>query len=102
MEIRTADWKHEKHVPVIHVNGNEITVQVGEEVPHPNTLEHHIKWIQLYLDGVLVGQANFSAHGEKGILTEPVAVFKLSRAKGKLTALALCNIHGLWESSQDL
>lgn len=44
----------EKHVPVIKAPEKvkagepfEVTVIVGDEVPHPNTVEHHIKWIAL-------------------------------------------------------
>ncbi len=38
----------EKHVPIIEVNGDTVVVTVGAEVAHPNTFEHHIKWIRLY------------------------------------------------------
>ena len=45
----------EKHVPIIDASsgvkaGEEfmVTVQVGKIVAHPDTVEHHIKWIQLY------------------------------------------------------
>lgn len=47
--IKSADWKEEKHVPVITVEGQfafgqplDVEVSVGREVPHPNTIEHHI------------------------------------------------------------
>jgi superoxide reductase len=52
---QTADWKSEKHVPVIECPDNvtadeifEVRVSLGKEVAHPNTTEHHIRWIQLY------------------------------------------------------
>ena len=52
---QTADWKSEKHVPVIErpdaVSADEVfdvKVSLGKEVAHPNTTEHHIRWIQLY------------------------------------------------------
>jgi superoxide reductase len=52
---QTADWKAEKHVPVIdcqdEVKSGEFfiaTVSVGKEIAHPNTTEHHIRWISLY------------------------------------------------------
>ena len=107
MEIRTGDWKGEKHVPVVEVqeseNGRHITVTVGKEIAHPNTPEHHIAWIELYFkpEGsefpVMVGRADFTAHGD--ILTEPKAEFCLKTdRKGELIALSYCNIHGLWES----
>ena len=41
--IKTADWKAEKHVPVIECPGQVhagapfvVTVAVGREIPHPN------------------------------------------------------------------
>lgn len=45
----------EKHVPAIDAPAKAktgtpfvVTVEVGKTVPHPNTVEHHIQWIQLY------------------------------------------------------
>ncbi len=111
MEIRTGDWKGEKHVPVIDVEkrekGYHVTVHVGKEVPHPNTPEHHIAWIELYFrpEGrefpIMVGRAAFMAHGD--IATNPRAEFCLKTdMRGRLTALSYCNIHGLWESDKEL
>jgi len=46
--IQTADWKKEKHAPVIdcpdEVEAGEffmVKVGVGKEIAHPNTAEHH-------------------------------------------------------------
>jgi len=120
-KIQQADWKAEKHVPVIECPDSiaagtpvEIKVSVGKEIAHPNTTEHHIRWITLAFqpDGGKfvydVARFEFNVHGEstdganKGpAYCEPVA---LVRAKfdrpGTLFALAYCNIHGLWESSK--
>jgi len=108
--IRTADWKTEKHVPVIELlekKGGEVTVEVsvGKEISHPNTAEHHIMWVELYYvpeKGQFlfpVGRADFGAHGEAKAFTEPKAVFSFKVGKpGKLVALSLCNIHGLWKN----
>jgi superoxide reductase len=119
--FQTADWKSEKHVPVIdcpdNVKANEmfdVTVTLGKEIAHPNTTEHHIRWIQLYFrpdDGKFtyqVGNYEFSAHGEsvegadKGpVSTNHSATTTLKIHKpGTLYATALCNIHGLWENSK--
>jgi len=45
----------EKHVPVIEIGkgrGREdvdvVRIVVGRDVPHPNTPEHHIAWVELY------------------------------------------------------
>ena len=115
-KIQSADWKAEKHVPVIEapnkVNADEwfkVKVSVGKEIPHPNSLEHHIRWIQLYFqpEGSKfvfgVGQAEFSAHGEASVFTNPFAKFSMKvNGPGTLIALSLCNIHGLWESSKEI
>nr|4BFK_A Chain A, SUPEROXIDE REDUCTASE [Archaeoglobus fulgidus]4BFK_B Chain B, SUPEROXIDE REDUCTASE [Archaeoglobus fulgidus]4BFK_C Chain C, SUPEROXIDE REDUCTASE [Archaeoglobus fulgidus]4BFK_D Chain D, SUPEROXIDE REDUCTASE [Archaeoglobus fulgidus]4C4U_A Chain A, SUPEROXIDE REDUCTASE [Archaeoglobus fulgidus]4C4U_B Chain B, SUPEROXIDE REDUCTASE [Archaeoglobus fulgidus]4C4U_C Chain C, SUPEROXIDE REDUCTASE [Archaeoglobus fulgidus]4C4U_D Chain D, SUPEROXIDE REDUCTASE [Archaeoglobus fulgidus]4C4U_E Chai len=116
MELfQTADWKKQKHVPVIEVlraEGGvvEVKVSVGKEIPHPNTTEHHIAWIELVFQPegskfpYVVGRAEFAAHGASvdgpntsGVYTDPVAVFAFKAEKsGKLTAFSYCNIHGLW------
>ena len=74
---QTADWKSEKHVPVIECPDQvvadevfDVKVSLGKEVAHPNTTEHHIRWIQLYFkpDGdkfaYQVGSYAFCVHGE--------------------------------------
>lgn len=120
---QSADWKSEKHVPVIdapkEVKGGEVfevKVSIGKEVAHPNTTEHHIRWIQLYFqpDGgkfpYQVGNYEFTAHGEavEGANAGPVythhsvvASLKIEKS-GVLLATSLCNIHGLWENSQEI
>ncbi|SMC76892.1 class II SORL domain-containing protein [Sporomusa malonica] len=119
--VQSADWKAEKHVPVIEAPdkvkaGEKVTVEVcvGKEIAHPNTTEHHIRWIKLYFKpdnskfAYEIAAFEFSAHGEsveganKGpVYSEPVgkAVVKLS-ASGTFVAEAYCNIHGLWEGSK--
>lgn len=121
--IQRADWKTEKHVPAIEAPALvkagelfEVKVSLGKEVAHPNTTEHHIAWISLYFhpEGAKfshqVGHFEFSAHGEStaGPNQGPVythhqvtAALKINQS-GTLHALALCNIHGLWESSQEV
>lgn len=121
--IQKADWKKEKHVPVIdcpdQVKADEffaVKVSLGKEIPHPNTTEHHIRWISLWFhpEGgkftYQVGHYEFSAHGEsveganKGLVYthhEVVASIKIAKS-GTLHAMAYCNIHGLWESSKEI
>ncbi|RMG98980.1 MAG: Neelaredoxin [Candidatus Dadabacteria bacterium] len=120
---KQADWKAEKHVPVIDCPDTvtageafEVKVCVGKEIAHPNTTEHHIRWIRLYFlpEGgkapFEVANLEFTAHGEsaEGANQGPAytqhqgsAFLKLS-ASGKLIATSYCNIHGLWESSKDV
>lgn len=110
---QSGDWKGEKHVPVIHAPetakiGEEIEVKVlvGEEIPHPNTLEHYIAWIKVYFKAeagkfpVEIGTFTFAAHGESELFTSPFAVIKFKvPASGSIIATSYCNIHGLWENS---
>ena len=120
-QIQAADWKSEKHVPVIECPDQakpdeffKITVTLGKAVAHPNTTEHHIRWISLFFQPegekapCQVGHFEFSAHGEsvKGpnegtVYTNHEAATAMKTGKpGTLYALALCNIHGLWQSSK--
>jgi superoxide reductase len=121
--MQTADWKSEKHVPVIECPDQvkkgdlfDVKVSLGKEVAHPNKTEHHIRWITLYFhpEGdkftYEVGHFEFNAHGEsaEGPDTGPVytnhnvtASCKIGKG-GTLHALAFCNIHGLWESSKEI
>ncbi len=121
--FQSADWKKEKHVPVIEcpdrVKSGEIfpvKVTVGKEVAHPNTTEHHIRWIIIYFlaDGEKfpyeLGRFEFNAHGEsadgpnKGsVYTHPEITISVKVSKpGIIYASSLCNIHGLWSSEKAL
>jgi superoxide reductase len=119
--IQEADWKKEKHVPVIECSDTakageafEVRVSLGKEIAHPNTTEHHIRWITVFFhpEGdkftYQVGHCEFNAHGESAagpnqgpVYTDHTVSLSLKVNKsGTLHALGLCNIHGLWESSK--
>jgi len=121
--FQTADWKKEKHVPVIECpdevaadSAFEVRLGVGKEIAHPNTTEHHIRWIQLYFKpegdkfSYHVGSFEFTAHGESvegpntgAVYSEPVAVAVMKTKKpGVLYATSYCNIHGLWEGEKQI
>ena len=121
--IQSADWKKEKHAPVIEapevVKAGEpfmVKASVGKEIGHPNTTAHHIAWITLYFkpegDKFLyeIGKFDFAAHGAsaKGadsgpVWTNPVAKCSVTvNGPGTLVATSLCNIHGLWEYEKEL
>ncbi len=122
-KVQSADWKNEKHAPVIEcpdkVKADEffdVKVSLGKAVAHPNTTEHHIRWIMLYFQPegekftCHVSTFEFAAHGEstKGANEGPVytnhqAVSSMkTTAPGTLLALSYCNIHGLWESAKEI
>lgn len=112
--IKQADWKKEKHAPIIEAPDTvkagevfEVKASLGKEIAHPNTLEHHIAWIAVYFlpEGgtapLQVGHFEFTSHGAGNVFTSPSAVTTLKIDKpGALQAMAFCNIHGLWEASK--
>ncbi len=121
--FKTADWKKEKHIPVIdapeRVKKGEIVdvkVSLGKEIAHPNTTEHHIRWIMVYFkpEGsnfpYQIGKAEFTAHGEStdgpdtsSIYTHHTVTLAFKTDKpGTLFASSYCNIHGLWQSSKEI
>jgi superoxide reductase len=121
--FQTADWKKEKHVPLIEVPATikkgeffEVRVTVGKEVAHPNKTEHHIRWITVFFlpkGGKFpcqIGKAEFTAHGEStegpdmsSVYTHHQAVlsFKTDHP-GTIYASSYCNIHGVWENTRDI
>jgi superoxide reductase len=121
--FQSANWKEEKHVPVIECPDSvkagemfQVKASLGKEIAHPNTTEHHIRWIQLYFKpndenfAYHIGNFEFTAHGEstEGANEGPVytnhsvvAEFKTNKP-GTLVAASYCNIHGLWENSKDI
>jgi len=121
--FQSADWKTEKHVPVIEAadmikKGEflKLTVSVGKEIPHPNKAEHYISWIAIYFQPqgekypYEIARAEFGAHGvsingaeTSTVYTHPeiTASFKTDKP-GVVYASSFCNIHGLWQNSKEL
>ena len=121
--FQSADWKKEKHVPVIEAPDKvkkgeffKVTVSVGKEIPHPNTTEHHIRWIEVYFlpSGekfpYQVARFDFTAHGESvqgpntsTVFTHPEVICSFKTEKtGTIFSASYCNIHGLWQNTKEL
>ncbi|MEI8349217.1 MAG: class II SORL domain-containing protein [Candidatus Omnitrophota bacterium] len=121
--LQSADWKKEKHVPVIEAldkvqkgTAVSITVSVGKEIAHPNTTEHHISWVAVYFLAKAekftyqIGRFDFAAHGASSqgpntstVYTEPKVVLTVKTDKpGTIMAISYCNIHGLWENAKEI
>jgi len=121
--VQAADWKTEKHVPVIEAVDKikkgevlNVLVTVGKEIAHPNTTEHHIGWIAVYFHPLgekfpyHLARFDFGAHGASTtgpntstVFTQPSAGFSFKTEKsGSLLAVSYCNIHGLWESAKEI
>lgn len=86
----TVDGDTEKHVPVVKIDGNIVTVEVGSK-PHPMTEDHLIKWI--YLQTTDGGQRK-----NLDIKDQPKATFIVNESE-PVVAYAYCNIHGLWSTN---
>ena len=90
LEPGVIEASQEKHLPVISVDGNTVTVNVGS-VEHPMTEEHSILWVYLQTDkgtqrkGLEIGKA-------------PIVTFGLFDEK-PAAVYAYCNLHGLWKTS---
>lgn len=101
----------EKHLPIIECPDKvkagepfEVKITVGKEVRHPNTLEHHIVYIDLYhLKGrkdlpVLIGRYQFEATKAEPIVTTTIILEESTT----LLAIEYCNLHGLWEYTREV
>ena len=99
--------KAESHVPKIKGPDKikseepfELEINVG---PHPNTVQHSIRWIDVYF---YEENRSFNpVHIARIILTpeysEPNVVLTLKLKKsGTIHVLGYCNLHGLWESKK--
>lgn len=123
LQLQEADWKTEKHVPVIDCPDRvkagqlfQISAVIGKEIGHPNTTEHHIRWIALYFHPAgekftyQLGRFEFTAHGEsaegpdKGPVHthHQVSAWVQTNKPGVIHATSYCNIHGLWQSQKEI
>lgn len=85
----SVDAVQEKHVPAVKVDGNLVTVIVGE-VEHPMLPEHFIEWIAIETKQGM--QIKYLNPGEK-----PELVFALTDGDEFVAAYEHCNLHGLWK-----
>ena len=86
----TTDAANEKHVPILNINGVNVTVDVGS-VQHPMQDVHYIQWI---LIETCCGVYRVDLKPEDA----PKAHFTIRENETVKTAYAYCNIHGLWMS----
>ena len=89
LEAGVVEASHEKHIPVVKVEGNTVTVEIGS-VAHPMTEEHSIEWV--YLQTNVGGQRKDLNAGDA-----PKVVFAL-QDETPVAVYAYCNLHGLWKT----
>ena len=86
----TVEANVEKHIPVVNIEGNKLSVQVGVII-HPQSQEHFISLIQVKC-GNKVQIANLTYKDEAK------AEF-FGDWKDKVEVQAYCNLHGIWLST---
>ncbi len=95
--------KRESHTPKIEAPAQvkpdeqfSLKVTVG---PHPNTVEHSIRWIMVMFEEegrafnpVYLGKASLNP-----VTTQPEMILSVKLQKGGVIhAVEYCNLHGLW------
>ncbi len=76
LKPNTVDAAQEKHVPVVTVSGNKVTVQVGS-VLHPMLPEHYIMWV--YLQTERAASANACSPADSRSRSSPSSTTSPSR-----------------------
>ncbi|MDO5043845.1 MAG: desulfoferrodoxin family protein [Coriobacteriia bacterium] len=94
LDLETASDFEIKHFPTLEALGdNKFKVTVGKDITHPQTEEHLIDEINLFVNGRLAAEKKL----EPG--QEQVAEFEVQVLAGdQLYALADCNLHGVFKS----
>lgn len=90
LKPNTTDAANEKHVPVVKVDGNKVSVNVGS-VDHPMTPEHLINFIMIE---TTLGKQYKALTAED----KPHAEFVLQDGEKVVAAYEYCNLHGLWKA----
>ncbi len=87
MTEKSQDEGQEKHLPVVEVDGQKVTVEIGS-IPHPMEEKHFIEWIEIETTNECLRK--FLKPGNA-----PEVEFELSATDFQVRAY--CNIHGLWK-----
>ncbi len=96
----------DRHSPFIHCEDSakagekfKVKVKVGNEYSHPDDFDHYIAYVQLWDGERLLGQATFTPGTLANEKSQVEVDFYIIPTKNlKLTAMAYCTKHGLWES----
>ncbi len=104
-----AAAKVESHLPKIEAPDRvkadqpfEVKIHVG---PHPNTVQHSIRWIEVYFyeEGRSFNPIHVARIELAPEYAEPVVTLTLRlKNSGTLHVLEYCNLHGVWESRKEI
>ena len=98
----------DRHSPFIHCDTtmnkdvkNYVRVKVGNEYSHPDDFDHYIHKVALFDGERLLGEAIVPA-GTLGNKSEHLEITfsVVPTRKMKLSALAYCTKHGVWQSEE--
>ena len=87
----TTDGATEKHVPVVEINNELVTITVGETL-HPMTEEHYIMWIHVFTN---LREYHFNLNPRDN----PQVKFNKDINEEIIEVNAYCNLHGLWSAN---
>lgn len=87
--VQTEGEKAPKHKPVVEIDGDVVTVKVGEAA-HPMDDDHYIQFLV-----VEAGPEQYAKCFKPGDVAE--ATFTVN-STDDIVALAFCNQHGIWSS----
>jgi superoxide reductase len=68
----------------------DVHIKIGE-IEHPSTQEHHIMFIDLYLDKKYISRVYLTPDS-----LHPAVAYHMKASRGTLTAIERCNLHGYW------
>ncbi|MEZ0346772.1 MAG: class II SORL domain-containing protein [Infirmifilum sp.] len=101
--------KVETHTPKIEAPdqvkaGEPFTLKISVG-PHPNTIQHSIRWVEVYFEEegrafnpILLARVHFEPE-----YSEPEVNLKITLKKsGTIHAIEYCNLHGLWEGRKEI
>ena len=101
--------KRESHTPKIEapvqVKPDEpftLKVSVG---PHPNTVEHSVRWIMVMFeeDGRPFNPLYLGKVSLNPVTTQPEMILNVKLQKGGVIhAIEYCNLHGLWSAKREI
>lgn len=104
-----AITKVESHTPKIEApdkvkSGELFTIKVSVG-PHPNKVEHSIRWVEVYFyeegrtfNPVMLARAYFAP----GYVEPEVTIKAKLNKSGVIYAIGYCNLHGLWEGRKEV
>ena len=79
----------------------KVKVKMGNDYPHPDEVEHYIRYIQLWNLETMLAEVTFAPSTMGGEPSHAEVDFYISpKQSAYLTAMSLCTKHGLWQSEE--